>query len=148
MYSFIPLSTGTSSWWELDVLIFPADHARFAYLHASRQSVLQVCFRQMLLSYKVFTWLGFKFYISSVANNMYSKSLSFSVLWSPEQQTWLQQCWAERKDHLPPHAVPNVVPNAEDSIIESWERSLQLTVTNNCAGVPWYWMSMLELFVF
>lgn len=35
-----PLSTSSSSWSEPDALLPPADYAKFAYLNASRQSVL------------------------------------------------------------------------------------------------------------
>lgn len=81
----------------------------------------------------------------------YSKSISFFVLGSPELdaivQTWSHQCWAEKKDHLA-QSADDVVPNAGDSVIQSWERSLQLTVVNNCAWVPLCWTSMLELLVF
>lgn len=62
-------------------------------------------------------------------------------------QSWPHQCWAEREDHLP-WPADNIAPNVQDSVTQSWERSLQLTATNNCAWVPSCWTWMLEILVF
>lgn len=50
---------------------------------------------------------------------------------------------AERKDHLP---LP--VPNADDCVIQSWEKPLQMTATSSCGWVPSCWTCLLELLVF